>query len=107
MDSRGGIFLDLTPEQIKDLERSKMSKLQREVDDLAAKIEASKAKIHLGNIPDDAVPIDKLPDPHCNDCYGRGHITRIIENIRKVEPCHCVKNRKPPIAPLGDGGKEK
>ncbi len=49
-------------------------------------------KLKPGEIPkDDEIPIDKLPNPKCKDCYGRGHITRIIENIRKVEPCYCVK----------------
>lgn len=50
------------------------------------------------------VPLDKLPDPKCEDCFGRGFQRRLIENITVTEPCHCtkvspfdkLKSQKPP-----------
>ena len=44
-----------------------------------------------GKLKPDEVPIDKLPNQKCNDCYGRGFQRYLIENISKVVPCHCVK----------------
>ena len=37
------------------------------------------------------VPVDKLPDPNCPDCYGRGFQRFLIENITETRPCHCTK----------------
>jgi hypothetical protein len=39
------------------------------------------------------VPIDKLPDPKCKDCFGRGFQRFLIENVSEVKPCHCVRIR--------------
>lgn len=98
MDTSGRIHMT---EELKKLLEKEVGKL---IDDqcidleLHERLEAYKKNVWpiktCATIPDDAIPIDSFPDPKCKDCFGRGHITRIIENIRKVEPCYCVRNEK-------------
>lgn len=38
------------------------------------------------------VKLEKMPDPGCDHCYGRGHIG-IDLNTGQYVPCRCVKNR--------------
>jgi len=37
------------------------------------------------------IRLEKEPDPNCKDCYGRGFIRYIIENVVEIKPCHCTK----------------
>ena len=40
--------------------------------------------------PEDAIRVKGYPDPHCNQCYGRGFIKRILENISQIVLCGCL-----------------
>ena len=48
------------------------------------------------------VPLGKLPDPNCPDCYGRGFQRFLIENVTETRPCHCTRNTTPFDALLPD-----
>ncbi len=37
-------------------------------------------------VPESMVPVKGYPNPKCNDCYGRGYIRRIIQNITELWP---------------------
>jgi ribosomal protein L37AE/L43A len=39
--------------------------------------------------PIDAVEVEGYPNPHCNQCYGRGYIKMVIQNAGLVMPCYC------------------
>jgi len=41
-------------------------------------------------IPENAVEIKGLPDAKCRECFGKGYIRRIIQNVREIEPCTCL-----------------
>lgn len=92
MDTSGNIRELMTPEEREEFE--KQFKAEFEKDSNLKRLQEKIESLKDATTPrDDEIPIDKLPNPDCKDCYGRGHITRILENIRKVEPCHCVKDK--------------
>jgi len=41
-------------------------------------------------IPENAIEIKGLPDQKCKECFGKGYIRRIIQNVREIEPCTCL-----------------
>ena len=88
MDTRGNIRI---PQELAEM-------LAKEFNDgfekARQKMAAAGQPITISSVPkDNEVPIDKLPDPNCKDCYGRGFIRVVLENIREVRPCHCVQNK--------------
>lgn len=36
------------------------------------------------------IAVDKMPDPNCRKCYGRGHLGKNLSTNLYV-PCSCVK----------------
>ena len=42
-------------------------------------------------LKDNEILIGRKPNPNCKDCFGRGHITYILENIRERRVCGCTK----------------
>lgn len=93
MDTNGNIRELMTPEEL-ELQKKKFKEMFKNNPDGEKLIAGKMVELERAANPfDNEIPIDKLPDPSCKDCYGRGQITRILENIRKVEPCHCVKDK--------------
>ena len=87
MDSRGNIRELISDEEMAQQLKKAETELQGDYKKLAKMNREIKDK---ATPRDDEIKLSRLPNPNCNDCFGRGHITRIIQNIRKVEPCHCV-----------------
>lgn len=91
MDTSGNIR-DLMPEEEKNRLMKQFEEKLKNDPLKIVKLETKRIELEMAMVPrDNEIPIDKLADPNCKDCYGRGHIKRIIENIREIEPCHCVK----------------
>lgn len=89
MDTRGNIHI---PPMSKEDADKLFDRMQQDFSDRIVDLKRAGAKIKTDSpIPEDAVPLRCLPDPKCTDCYGRGQITRIIENVRRLEVCHCCK----------------
>ncbi len=52
-------------------------------------------KIPYGEKPKDSeILVDKIPNPNCGDCHGRGVITRIVPAKKTKSPCHCLAKSK-------------
>ncbi len=42
-------------------------------------------------LADDEILIGRYPDKNCKNCYGRGYVIHLLENIRKRIICGCTK----------------